>query len=296
MRIGLAVDLHAAETRADDVAWRRIRELVQAAEAGGLDLVVLPDHLAYRRSGDGDYAADDERVGVRESMTVLAAVAAVTETIDIGHSVVNAPYRTPTMVAHLAASLADISDGRYSLTIGAGNSFDYDQLGVDADHRVGRFEECVPIVADLLRHGEAHLAGSYWQADHAELAFRPEPSVELIVAAGAPRSMRVAARHGDAWNGWVPTEPSGEEAERQLRLLHDACTELGRDPDELRRTFDIAVDPLDLRSARDRSLAAMARLAELGADEVRCYPVCDATPEARRRALDGLVDMAAELE
>jgi alkanesulfonate monooxygenase SsuD/methylene tetrahydromethanopterin reductase-like flavin-dependent oxidoreductase (luciferase family) len=228
-------------------------------------------------------------------MTVMAAIAAVTETIDLGHSVVNAPYRTPTMVAHIAASLADIAGGRYSLTIGAGNSFDYDQLGVAADHRVGRFEEYVSVVADLLRHGDAHLDGTYWRADHAELAFRPEPPVELIVAAGAPRSMRVAARHGDAWNGWVPTEPDGDEADRQLRLLHDACAEIGRDPDDLRRTFDMVVDPLDLRSARDRSLASMTRLVELGADEIRCYPLCQDTPEARHEALDAFIDMVGEL-
>jgi alkanesulfonate monooxygenase SsuD/methylene tetrahydromethanopterin reductase-like flavin-dependent oxidoreductase (luciferase family) len=295
MRIGLAIDLHATASRRADVGWPRLRDLVHTAEAGGLDLVVLPDHLAYRQAGEGDYASDDEPVGVRESMTVMAAIAAVTETIHIGHSVVNAPYRTPTMVAHLAASLADIAGGRYSLTIGAGNSFDYDQLGVLADHRVSRFEECVTIVSDLLHHGGAHLDGTYWRADHAELAFRPDPPVELIVAAGASRSMRVAALHGDAWNGWVPTEPDGDEAARQLGLLHDACVETGRDPGDLRRTFDIVVDPLDIRSARERSLASMSRLGQLGADEIRCYTLCEDTPDARREALEALLVMTREI-
>lgn len=298
MRYGIAIDLHAPASQSADVAWSPVRDLAVAAERLGLDLIVVPDHLSYRAGGtDNGYAHADEPVGVRESMTVAAAIAAATTSIGIGHSVVNAPYRTPAMLAHLAASLADISGGRYSLGIGVGNSYDYDQLGVAADHRTARFEECVQVLADLLRTGVAHLDGDYWRAHHAELAFRPDAVTRppIIVAAGGPRSMRVAVRHGDAWNGWFPTDPDGETPERLLALLVSTCRDLGRDPATIARTADLAVDPLDLRGARDRSSAMLRRLAGLGFDEVRCYPICDASHTARLEALEAYTAMVGEL-
>ena len=298
MRYGIAIDLHAPGSLAGEVSWARVRDLAVAAERLGLDLVVLPDHLSYHAGeGSDGYSVPDEAVGVRESTTVAAALAAATSTIGIGHSVVNAPYRSPAMVAHLAATIADISGGRYSLGIGVGNSYDYDQLGVAADHRTARFEECVEILASLLRRGTAHLDGDYWQSDQAVLAFQPDDAVRppLVVAAGGPRSMRVAARHGDAWNGWIPTEPDGDEPARLLDLLERACQEIDRDPVTIGRTADLAIDPLDLRGARARSMTMLRKLQELGFDEVRCYTVCEPTHAARAEALEAYATMVGAI-
>lgn len=297
MRFGVAIDLHATAGSASEVGWRNIREQVLRAEQLGFDLVVLPDHLAYRAGGQGDYVSPDEPVGVRESVVEAAALAAVTSRIVIGHSVLNAPYRTPAMLAHVAATLADVSNGRYSLGIGVGNSFDYDQLGVAADHRVGRFEECVEIVAGLLRDGHADVHGNYWSASHAELALTPGPDRRppIVVAAGGPRTMRVAARFGDAWNGFVPTDPAGSVPGELLGLLDRACEEVGRDPASIARTVDIGIDSTDLRGARDRSVEMLGQLAELGVDEARCYALCDDTHPSRLEAITALAELVTEI-
>ena len=297
MRIGIAIDLHGPARAADGVGWPAVRAQALAAERAELDLVVLPDHLAYRPGGSDGYSLPDESVGVRESFTFLAAIGAVTTTIGIGHSVVNAPYRTPAMTAHLAASLAEIAGGRYSLGIGVGNSFDYDQLGVAADHRVARFEECVRVVAALMRDGTADLDGEYWSAHRAELTLRPGPDLRppIVVAAGGPRTMRVAVAHADVWNGWCPTDPDDPTAPDLLALLEDACTEAERDPTTIGRSFDLGVDPLDRRGARARTVETLQRLAALGVDEVRCYAVCDPSSADRLAAIDALAELSSEL-
>lgn len=295
MRFGVAIDLHATAAQAEEVAWVRVRDQVLTAERAGLDLVVLPDHLAYRAGGQGDYVEEGAAVGVRESTTFAAAIAATTSTIGIGHSVVNAPYRSPVMLAHVAAAIADVSGGRYSLGIGAGNSYDYDQLGVDAIRRASRFEECVEILTGLLRDGAAHLDGEYWRADHAELTLRPDARLPVVVAAGGQRTMRIAARFGDAWNGWVPTDPDATEARRQLQLLAETCEVVGRDPDSIGRTVDMGVDPLDLGGVRSRSLAGLAGLRELGIDEARCYPLSHGTHGSRTEAIEAFAELVAEL-
>lgn len=287
MRFGLAIDLHATASAASEVRWLNVREQVIEAERLGLDLVVLPDHLSYRAGETNGYSDPQEPVGVREATTIGAAVAATTSMIGIGHSVINAPYRTPVMLAHVAASLADVSGGRYSLGIGAGNSFDYDQIGVEADHRVARFEECLEIVSALLREGEAHLDGEYWRVHRAELAFRPDAANRppIVIAAGGPRTMRAAVRHGDGWNGWVPTDPEDETIDRLLELLADTCVQAGRDRASIATTVDVTVDPMDLAGARSRSLEMIAKLADVGVDEARCYVNAEPSHESRMEGI-----------
>src|SRR6056297_47228 len=297
MRLRVANDLHATARTADEVSWRHVREQVLTAELLGLDLVVLPDHLSYRAGGQGDYALPDEAVGVRESLVEAAALAASTTRIVIGHSVINAPYRTPTMLAHVAATLADVSGGRYSLGIGVGNSFDYDQVGVAADARVTRFAESVEIVSRLLRDGHADVDGAYWTAAAADLVLGPVESHRppLVVAAGGPRTMDVAVRFADAWNGFCPTDPDGTVATDLLAQLDRSCAAHGRNPASIARTFDLGVDPMDLQNARGRSIEMLGRLAELGVDEARCYAVSTSTHVARLEAIEALAQMATEI-
>lgn len=285
MRFGIAIDLDAPASRRDDVTWRTIHDQVHLAEELGFDLVALPDHLAYRASGEGDYVDPDEPVGARESMTVAAAIAATTDRIGITHSVVNAPYRQPAMLAHLATTLHDISGGRYAVGIGVGNSFDYDQLGVAADRRVARFEESVAIVAELLHDGRSDRAGDHWSTVDAELALRSDDRAELQIAAGGPRTMRVAARFGDAWNGFAPCDPDAEALDGLLDGLERACRDEERDPATLRRPVDMVVDPLDRAGARTRSLGALGALPERGIDEVRLYALSDRTAAGRASAI-----------
>lgn len=297
MRVGVAIDLHATASSSGEVTWRHIREQVLTSEQRGFDLVVLPDHLSYRAGGVGDDTSPDEPVGVREGLTEAAALAAVTSRIVIGHSVINTPYRAPAMLAHIAATLADISDGRYSLGIGVGNSFDYDQLGVDADHRVARFEERVEIVAGLLRDGYADLDGTYCSASDAELAFAPGPERRppIVVAAGGPRTMNVAARFGDAWNGFAPTDPTSPVISELLELLDRTCDEVGRDPSSVDRTVDLGIDPMDLSGTRGRSVEMLGSLSELGIDEARCYALSDETHDARLEAIAALAELVTEI-
>ncbi len=296
MRFGVAIDLHARSTDSHEVAWRNLLDQALAAERAGLDIVVLPDHLAYRTGGEGDYAEPDQPVGARESFVIAAALAATTTTIDIGHSMVNAPYRTPTMLAHLATTLSDVARGRYSLGIGVGNSFDYDQVGVAADQRVARFEECVEIVWGLLTTGSVDFSGDHWSASRAELVLRPSPESRpaLVVAAGGRRTMRTAVRFGDSWNGWCRTDPASTVPAALVRLLDDTCEQLDRDPAGIGRTFDLGVDPLNRRGARAQSTEVLAQLADLGADEVRCYPTSADTHETRLESIVALADLVKQ--
>ncbi|MCJ7711449.1 MAG: LLM class flavin-dependent oxidoreductase, partial [Chloroflexi bacterium] len=98
MKIGLYIRLLGRPgTEPPPPSWLSVRDQALAAEAAGFDLVVFEDALLYP---DGD-----ESLGVWESVSMVAAIAAATSTIGVGHAVMNSPYRQPAVTAKIAATL-----------------------------------------------------------------------------------------------------------------------------------------------------------------------------------------------
>lgn len=293
MRIGVALDLHAPAQARGEVGWEQIRQQALVAETAGLDLVVLPDHLYYAPGGDNGYAVPDVPIGAWESVAIVAAVAAATTHIDIGHSMINAPYRNAAITANIAATLDEISGGRYSLGIGSGNSFDYAELDVDASDRHQRFAEILPIISGMLAGQTVDLDGLHASASGAELVLRHrDDGPALIVAANGPRSRRLAARHGDGWNVWAGLDDRHDAVASAIADMRTACEDLGREPATLTTTIDTPIDALDDHGRRERSLQSLARLRELGADEVRCYVPNDGTHASRLAGIEALAELA----
>lgn len=145
MRIGIVIGLHGTVEAAP--TWTQVRNQVVAAERIGFDLAVIEDALLYRD--------DDGAVGYWESVSMAGALCAATSRIEIGHSVINAPYRSAALMAKITESLDEISGGRFFLGIGLGNTMDYDQFGILADRRYSRFAEAIQIIHRLLRTGRA---------------------------------------------------------------------------------------------------------------------------------------------
>jgi alkanesulfonate monooxygenase SsuD/methylene tetrahydromethanopterin reductase-like flavin-dependent oxidoreductase (luciferase family) len=254
-----------------------VRDQALAAEAAGFDLVVFEDALLYPDDGGS--------MGVWESVSMVAAVAAVTSTIGVGHAVLNSPYRQPALTAKIAATLDEIAGGRYTFGIGLGNTpDDYPLFGMDADPRYSRFAEAIKIIQGLLRTGRADFEGTYYRASGAELVLAgPRPAaLPIIIAAGKPRAMRLVARYADEWNWWVGERDGLARLREMAAEIERACAEVGRDPGTLRRSLDVfsvavpgvpepAADGNELQLAGSPDAIADALLAygELGFSEVR---------------------------
>jgi len=109
-------------------------------------MFVFEDALLYL----GEKGAD----GVWESVSIAAALAAVTDRIHLGQSVINSPYRSPAMTAKIGDTIDEISGGRYVLGIGAGNTpdSDYEAFGFPTDKRFSRFAQSSPIYIRIKHH------------------------------------------------------------------------------------------------------------------------------------------------
>jgi alkanesulfonate monooxygenase SsuD/methylene tetrahydromethanopterin reductase-like flavin-dependent oxidoreductase (luciferase family) len=284
VRIGLINQLHG-KPGPDQPTWEGLRARAAAAERVGFDIFVFEDALLYR--------SETESSGCWESVSITAALAAVTERIALGQSVINNPYRAPALTAKIADTIDEISGGRYVLGIGAGNTpdSDYQAFGFPTDRRYSRFAEAIQIIHGLLKTGRADFEGEYYTVDHAEMVIRgPRPEGPPInIAAGSPKMLGLVAAYADAWNWWGWDETFDEMIERMtpiIAMLDAACEAIGRDPSTLPRTYDlytvvppgfsaegVGMDHAVIGSA-DEIAERILSLDEIDIVEVRCdiYP------------------------
>jgi probable F420-dependent oxidoreductase len=219
-----------------EVRWPELRDMARAVEAAGFDSIWVGDHLLFRDPGIGAR-------GPWEAWSVLAALAAVTDRVQLGPLVASVSFHNPAMLAKKAATVDEISGGRLILGLGAGwNEIEYRAFGFPFDHRVDRFEEAFTIIRGLLRDGHVDFAGRWYQARDCELLPRPARPVPMMIGTVGERMLRLAAAHADAWNAWFTWFGNRPEGVAALRTKVDAaCGEAGRDPATLQRTVAVLV-------------------------------------------------------
>jgi probable F420-dependent oxidoreductase len=241
-----------------DVRWPEYRALARAAEEVGFESIWLGDHLLYRSPERAPW----------EAWTLLSALAAVTERVRLGPLVACAGFHPPGLIAKMAATVDEVSGGRFVLGLGAGwNEDEFRAFGIPYDHRVGRFEEAFAIVRGLLAGERVTLHGRFWSAEDAVLLPPPGRRVPLMIGSNGPRMLRIALPHADAWNTWYEDYGNSPEGFAALverigvpkTVRRSACVLVGLGGGERAATVP-AVE-------RGRLAAHLRELADAGADE-----------------------------
>jgi probable F420-dependent oxidoreductase len=233
LKIGLLLPETEGQMNGETARWADLAAMSRRAEEVGFDSVWVTDHFIHREPGE------PER-GPWECWSLMAAIAAITGRVEIGSLVLGAGFRNPALLAKMAETVDEISGGRLILGLGAGwNEPEYKSFGYPFDHRVGRFEEALEIIAGLLRNGEIDFQGRFYNADNAVLRPRgPRPGgVPILVGTSGERMLELTARHADIWNVWFSTTRNNvEEIKPLLARVDEACRKVGRDPKTLARS------------------------------------------------------------
>lgn len=253
MRLGLILPTWTT----GPLRYQEVLEIAKEAEAAGFDALWVTDHVLLpstyeelrRRAGatvHPDAVAEPE--GCLEAFTTLTALAVAIPRLELGTLVACAGYRNPVLLAKMADTLDDISEGRLVLGLGAGDSTgEHEMMGLPTDSPVGRFEEALQIIRGLFRQGEVDFSGQFYSARAAQLIPRgPRPQGPPILIGTLnpkPRMRRLVAQYADVWNGWQGyTDASAEVAQAAIEQIHDACREHGRDPSTLVLTTSVRVN------------------------------------------------------
>lgn len=232
MRFGLTI--------LPELPWAQLRPRWEAAEAMGFDHAWTYDHLVWGGLPESPWYG---------TTPTLTAAALVTERIGLGTFVSSPNFRHPVALHRDVQSLDDVSGGRFLLGVGTGGDLDSRILGgeeLSTRERVDRFQEFVELLVRLRTEDHVDADGRWFSARDAR-TLPPLRDVPLVVAANGPRSLRFAARTGDAW---VTTGPRVDTLDawfdgldQARRTLEEALVEHGRDPAEVPRYLNLDSAP-----------------------------------------------------
>jgi probable F420-dependent oxidoreductase len=191
MSFELGVHLGNAHPTATAAA---VADAALAAEQLGFDAVWMTEHAIVGPEAAQTYGT------VVHPLPMLAYLAARTERVALGTSVLIAPLHNPVMLAKLAAGIQDLSGGRLRLGLGIGWHRDgFAFMGVPFAGRARRTEESIAVMRSLWA-GERSFAGEDWQFHDATFAPLPATPPEIWIGGGSPAAVRRATDLGDAWH------------------------------------------------------------------------------------------------
>lgn len=224
MKIGLVLVIAEHRELRRPYSYQKTRQIAMQAEEAGFDSLWLYDHLLYRPK-------DVPTIGIWECWTFLSALAEATHKVELGTLVACNSFRNPALLAKMAITLDEVSDGRLILGVGAGwNKAEYEAFGYPFDHRVSRFEEALQIIRPLLKDGRVDFEGKFYSAHDCEIRpiGRRSHRPSLMVGCNEPRMLHLTAKYADLWNvgylGHIDT------LAKPRQDLLQACQDTGRDP------------------------------------------------------------------
>ena len=235
-------------------SWDEISGAIGTMESGRWESIWFPDHFIPPAAWKG---AEDQPIF--ESWSLLAAVAGMTTKLRMGHMVSGNTYRNPGLVAKMATTIDQISQGRFILSVGAAwfkreheaYGWDFPSLG----ERSNRFEEACQLIHELFTAtGPVDFDGKYYTSDKAPLspAAVQNPHIPIMIGGmGEKRTLRTLAKYGDIWNldGFAVGKEENERYggmslqlyKHKVEVIEKHCEDVGRDPSEIKYTISMPI-------------------------------------------------------
>jgi F420-dependent oxidoreductase-like protein len=236
MKAPIQLDLHVTrfnypDTEPDQV-FDKVAEIAATAERSGFSSLSVMDHL-HQIPGMGP-----ETDWMLEGSTMLAGIAARTQSIALGLLVGGVTYRNPALHAKITTTIDVISGGRAYHGLGGAwfenehraFGFEFPPLG----ERLDRLGEALEISRAMFTKDEATFKGKHFQVDGA--INNPKPirgDIPIVIGgSGRRRTLRMVAEHADGCNLFG----SLDETRDLLEVLAAHCETVDRDPAEITKT------------------------------------------------------------
>jgi len=269
----------------DPGTWDHIVDLACAADAAGVDRVVMSDHVVFGE--DLEAYADPAKGGSRggkqptgpdghwlEPLTTIAYLAGITNRVRLGTNILIAALRRPVVLAKMAANIDVLSRGRLDLGVGVGwQREEYDAAGLSYEGRGRLLDHTVEVCQTLWREQTARHDGDGLTFDKIHMMPKPLQSggVPIWVSGTVnARSMERLARFG---SGWIPWGDDAEDIATGIEKMRAAVSELGRDPSDLGVVGNLMmVRGADGDPDVDATMAGAPALVDAGVTDIRLYP------------------------
>ena len=279
MQLGLMTEPQMGGT------YSQLLELARWAEARGLDSFARSDH----------YLAGTTSAHATDALTALAGLARDTERIQLVVMVTPLTFRHPAVIAKTAATIDEMSGGRFALGIGTGwMETEHDTFGIELHALPERFRR----LAETLGYVRAAFSGSQgfqgqrYELQPVEVLPRPTGALPIIIGgAGMRLTPTLAGRFADEYNMFACET---EIFERRIAVMRESARASGRDPEEIAVSFAAPTVVADSEDGFRRLVADRAARRGVTPDEyldlLRVRNIPHGTPE---QAADVLRQIAA---
>ena len=222
------------------------------ADADGWFGFWYADHY-MPNTGDESFKPGD----TNECWAILPAVAAVTSSIRLGPLVAPTSVHHPALLANRAATIDQLSQGRFVLGLGAGWQInEHTAYGIELEapgHRVSRFEESIQIVRSLLDNERTSFAGEFYAFGDAPCDPKPvQRQLPILVGTGSPRMLQITCAHAQEWNTWGAPDLAGE----RRGTFVGACDASAVDPASMHTSVQALIMMTDDQSKIDGAYAS----------------------------------------
>jgi F420-dependent oxidoreductase-like protein len=219
---------------------RELIECVRAADACGCDSFWMPEAWEH------------------DAISILTELAIRTERIGLGTGIINVFSRSPALIAMSAATIDEISGGRFRLGLGtSGASVVEDFHGVAYSKPLTRLKETVEIVRRLLAGDRVDYEGECFKLNRFKLGFKPlRDNMPVYIAALSPKSLYQLGQIAD---GWLPVHWPRSRLRDGIAEIHRGASAVGRDAAAIEvAPFVNVVVSEDVRTARRSAAKPLA--------------------------------------
>lgn len=249
IRFGITLPQHNS-------SWEDSRSAAVLCEEVGFDSLWAVDHL---------FSIPDPSESLLEGWTQISAIAAVTRKINIGHLVLCMSYRHPAILAKMAATLDQISGGRFILGLGCGwHAEEAQAYGIPFPSlrtRLQQLEEGISLIKAMWQDSPVDYFGEQFQIEKAYCQPAPlqKPHPPILVGGGGEKVLlRIVAAHAQIWNNLGIDQP---HLERKTKILQEHCGALGRDFQEIeisqQTTAAIGSTEIEAKRAKEKILSEL---------------------------------------
>ncbi len=289
MKVGLHIPQVGPAARPENIA-----PFARAADEAGFDSLWVFDHVVLQKDQESKYPySPDGKMGFNpqldflEPLTLLTYLAAITERVQLGTSVLVVPMRHPVLHAKILATMDRLSNGRVILGAGVGWwKQEFEVLDVPFEKRGKRMDECLQLMRSFWKDEWVNFRGEFYEA--VDWTCNPKPANGGIPIWLGGESRQQMERIGRFAEGWLATARSLPTLADDFQVAKDAAEKAGRDPS----TLTVAVEGAGALGSENLPQVA-EQLAALAARDVS-HAICMISPREYSGAVDIIRQFGAD--
>ena len=266
-------------------SYSELRDLARWAEDQGIDAFARSDHFLNQ----------DASAPSTDALTTYGGLAEATHSIQLVVLVTPLTFRHPAVIAKTAATLDEMSGGRFALGVGTGwMQSEHDAFGLDLPPLAERFDrlgETLAYVHAAFTSNEG-FEGRYYHLDPIDVLPRPA-SVPIVVGGSGPKKTPTyAGQFADEYNLFVTDRATLDE---RIGAMRSAATAAGRSADAVKVSLAgpvvVAPDEASYRAMLERRGARRGQTADEYEAFLEDHNVPHGTPDGARASIQELLSI-----